>query len=278
MGKTILSQLLRILLICALLLVGGYFFFVQTRIGQSIDNAAYFGHDAVHRAVLAWDGKILSTVTPHTLIFAAIVVMVLSILRRRISTGVLLVAAMAVAVEGAELLKRYLPREQLVDPAGPVPPYFRTDTYPSGHTTFGTSIALALLLVLPAAWRPWFAVVAAGGSAAYAVGVLFAGWHRPSDSIGGILWAALCMGSAAAVILWIRKSRAVPRSPHPAAKALPFTVGTAALLAVLWSASLSGGRFPDADAPFFIASALIVGTAFAVGGSFGWLLGGADEL
>jgi membrane-associated phospholipid phosphatase len=78
---------------------------------------------------------------------------------------------------------------------------FQTNTYPSGHTTVVTSLALSLLLVSPSRWRPWLAIAGGCISATVATGVLFVGAHRPSDALGALAWSGLCMNVAAAFVV-----------------------------------------------------------------------------
>src|SRR6202044_1267063 len=64
--------------------------------------------------------------------------------------------------------------------------------------------ALSLLLVSSSRWRPWLAVAAGCMTATFATGVLFAGWHRPSDALGALAWSGFlyergsCLGNPAA--------------------------------------------------------------------------------
>jgi membrane-associated phospholipid phosphatase len=61
------------------------------------------------------------------------------------------------------------------------------NSFPSGHTTAAASIAVALLLVVPAGFR--LLAVCAGAALTGAVGlsVVILGWHYPSDVLGAFL-------------------------------------------------------------------------------------------
>jgi hypothetical protein len=65
------------------------------------------------------------------------------------------------------------------------------------------SLALALVLVVPARARPAAAVGGFAYAALVGIGVVTAGWHRPSDVVGAYLvvtgWAAV---AAAALLAW----------------------------------------------------------------------------
>lgn len=84
------------------------------------------------------------------------------------------------------------------------------NSFPSGHTTAAASIAVALLLVVPAAHR--FAAVVVGAAIAAAVGfsVVILGWHYPSDVLGGLLVVG-AWGFAA--LAWLRARAGRDRAP-----------------------------------------------------------------
>jgi membrane-associated phospholipid phosphatase len=60
-------------------------------------------------------------------------------------------------------------------------------SFPSGHTTAAASIAVALLLVVPATYRLVAATVGLALTAAVGISVVVLGWHYPSDVLGGLL-------------------------------------------------------------------------------------------
>jgi membrane-associated phospholipid phosphatase len=64
------------------------------------------------------------------------------------------------------------------------------NSFPSGHTTAAASIAVALLLVVPAAHRLLAAGVGAALTGAVGLSVVILGWHYPSDVLGALLVVA----------------------------------------------------------------------------------------
>jgi len=80
------------------------------------------------------------------------------------------------------------------------------DSFPSGHTTAAASIAVALLLVTPAAHRLAAAVAGVAITAAVGFSVVILGWHYPSDVLGGLLVVG-AWGFAALAWLRIRAGR-----------------------------------------------------------------------
>jgi membrane-associated phospholipid phosphatase len=63
-------------------------------------------------------------------------------------------------------------------------------SFPSGHTTAAASIAVALLLVVPAGYRLLAAGVGAALTATVGLSVVVLGWHYPSDVVGALLVVA----------------------------------------------------------------------------------------
>jgi membrane-associated phospholipid phosphatase len=84
------------------------------------------------------------------------------------------------------------------------------NSFPSGHTTAAASIAVALLLVVPAAHRLAAAVVGLLLTAAVGVSVVVLGWHYPSDVLGGLLVVG-AWGFAA--LAWLRRRDGRDRAP-----------------------------------------------------------------
>ncbi|MBS1679572.1 MAG: phosphatase PAP2 family protein [Actinobacteria bacterium] len=84
------------------------------------------------------------------------------------------------------------------------------NSFPSGHTTAAASIAVALLLVAPAAHRLVAAVVGLGVTAAVGFSVVILGWHYPSDVLGGLLVVG-AWGFAA--LAWLRLRAGRDRAP-----------------------------------------------------------------
>ena len=80
-------------------------------------------------------------------------------------------------------------------------------SWPSGHMTAATALALALILVVPARWRFTAAVAGTLWVVAIAGTILLLGMHLASDVVAGMLVAGAWAGLAIAVL------RAWPDSP-----------------------------------------------------------------
>jgi hypothetical protein len=275
-GWTIQKRLLLGALICAFLLIVGYFVLVSTSWGHKLDNDAYLGRKALNWKVARLDSHILDLVTKVTLLLASVIVLVIAAVRRCALVGVIAVAGFGCAVVGAEVLKHKLPWRALVPSDGLLGKGFQTGTYPSGHGTAGVSLALSLLLVSSSRWRPWLAVAAGCISATFATGVLIAGWHRPSDALGALAWSGFCMTVAAAFAVKLR-GKPRPAIAH-ADRALFGSVGVGILaVAATWLvAAASAPRYPHGDLPFFAATGLIIVGVFSLVTWYGWQLRAVD--
>jgi len=259
--RRILLRLLLLISISGILLAVGYGFFVRTAAGQALDAAGYFGRMPQDRVLKAYDNEILGMVRKNVILIVAGIILVFAAIRRRLLDGLIVLAGAALAIEGAEFLKHVLYRPELVKPAGPMPAYFVGDTYPSGHTSVATSLALAAMLLTPAAWRVAAAVLAGFVSASYATGVLFAGWHRPSDALGGIFWTLCCLGLAAFFLVAIRRHEVDRPRGGAACWMLPVIPGAAV---ALWLGMVCAGSTPGATGFVFVMmTAAILAASFA---------------
>jgi len=101
-------------------------------------------------------------------------------------------AVMVLAPVSADLLKPLL--------AQPHVGFGRTiaaGSWPSGHATAATALALSAVLVTPARWRVLAAPLAAAFMLGVGMALLIRVWHMPSDVLGGYLlgglWIALAV-------------------------------------------------------------------------------------
>jgi len=245
-----------------------YLVAVRTGWGQNLDNAALVGRTTRPEVVRATD-RLLNTISVSSLVLVGGVIVLIALLRGRPH----LALTAAVLVVGAnlttEVLKHWiLGRPTLVQP-NPLGPSF-----PSGHSTVAMSLALALVLVVPETARALTALGAFAYAALVGVGVVTAGWHRPSDVAGAYLvttaWAAL---ATAFLLAWRGTTRV--RRPRQALAPLvpPLLVGgglvllvigflgLAATLVALRQDQLDAVRFDEAYAA---ALTLIVGSGLVL--------------
>ena len=257
-------------LLLGALLAAGYFFFVGSSVGQCWDNQGYAGRPVAGPDVRIFDADILQEVTKRSLLVAFAAILLLSFVFRCPVVGGVAVLAAAAAVFGAEFLKHTLPRALLSPPIGSVPGYFSSDTYPSGHTTVGMSLALAIVMVSGPRIRAWTAVAAGVMGTSYATAVLFIGWHRPSDALGGIAWSGFCFAVAAGFLVLFRGHHSL--TPH-VSKAT-WLSGLLGLLMIsgLFAIPFFQAGYAGSGMPFFSMTACILAAGFAMPAWFAFAL------
>ena len=249
-------------IVCYILFVIFYVVLVGTHWGHQLDDDAFLGRGALNRHVVTLDAALLMRISNATILTAAGVLLLTSVVRRRVLVGILAIAGFFTAVIGAEILK------DLVLPWRPLVPDdarltdLQLNSYPSGHATIATAFVLALLMVSPARWRSWLTAVAGTISSIFAAGVLFAGWHRASDALGALAWSAVCMNLAAAAAVRLRGRLAMGKPRY----ALSFSValGIVMLAVSFLTAAAAAPRYPHRDLPFFLLTGLIIASAFTL--------------
>lgn len=207
-----LPDFLGLTLACALGAVGVYLAAVHTAVGQRIDTHLRGGILRDENPVAyAATSDLLDTISVWSLALMGAAVMGIALARRRphlaVGVGVLVLAANVTT----QILKRYLPRPDLVPEQWPEP-----GSYPSGHVTVAMSLAMALILVAPASLRLMAAVIGSVYALGVGVAVIALDWHRPSDVLGAYLvvtaWTGLV---AAALILRPDRTEEADRPPTP---------------------------------------------------------------
>jgi hypothetical protein len=126
--------------------------------------------------------RFLDLLPTISLVMAAVVVLFVTVIRRRWTEAAIAVAACIGANVATQVLKALLP-------ARPDKGVVTLDlnSLPSGHTTLAASAAAAVFLMASPRWRPMAGFV--GGSFAIASGVstLINQWHRPADVVAAFL-------------------------------------------------------------------------------------------
>ena len=189
--------------------IGLYLVFVRLPIGQRWDDRALLGgllagEDARKALTAALHGIRIST-----LVLMVALLLVIGLLRHRFAVAVLAVAGFGGAVVSAEVLKRVLPRRDLAPELNAYVDNGNIDTYPSGHSTIAMGFALALVLVTSPRYRAPLAVVAMLWAAAVPMAALAAGWHRPSDVLGGMALGLAWLAGVAALAA-LQSGRVLP--------------------------------------------------------------------
>jgi membrane-associated phospholipid phosphatase len=178
---------------------------------QRADQATLTGFAglAEHSKLRAAASFIAHLCDPSPYVYFAAAVIVLALVRRRFWVATAIAAIILGANETKPLLAE--PRAAwLLGGVAPVGP----SSWPSGHATAAMSLALCLVIAVPARARP--AVAALGAMFAVAVSYSFLAleWHYPSDVLGGFLVAAIwtLLGAAAVFAVDARGATGVPTS------------------------------------------------------------------
>jgi membrane-associated phospholipid phosphatase len=277
-GKGTATLFVLATLACIAGLAATYFFFVRTTTGQFIDESALVEAVALSGTAGKAATKLLDWLPALSVVIASVVVIFVTILRRRWAAAGIAIAACVGANLATQILKDLLP----------VRPYRGVETLelnslPSGHTTMAASAAAAVFLMVSPRWRPLAGFL--GGSFAVATGVstLINQWHRPADVVAAFLVVGAFMLPAGWLII-----RTGPRwnvwdgyNEHWASArvwvALPALTGLAAA-GVAAYALLSigpGGQEISTTTYFWAGTSLIVAAGYLAAVACIWLFGRA---
>ncbi len=182
-------------LLCIAGVALAYLLFVHTDFGARIDEAALQGRAAATVKGTEFAQNLLTTISVGTLALAIGAIVVQAIARGRWTLALVAATVIIGAVITTEILKHViLTRPDLV--FSPID--YRS--YPSGHTTVAYSVGVAAAIVAPDTLRDRVAFLAIAYGGAIGVATVAAGWHRPSDVLGGYLvtisWASLTIAAA----------------------------------------------------------------------------------
>ncbi|MEV8513652.1 phosphatase PAP2 family protein [Dactylosporangium sp. NPDC051484] len=166
-------------------------FFVGTEHGQRLDYVAITGNSIGRAHVETLVHDTLNGISAVSLTAATIVIGFIALARRRVALAAGAVLLIGGANVTTQVLKALIHRPELGIDAQRAA---AGNSLPSGHATVAASVAVALVLVLPAKARGPAALLGAVFAALAGVATLSAGWHRPSDAVAALLvvgaWAA----------------------------------------------------------------------------------------
>ncbi len=252
-----------------------YVVFVRTPIGQRWDDRAYLGSLLAGLESRQRITSILHEIRISTLVLMVLLLLVIGLLRRRFATAVLTAVAFGGAVVSAEILKRVLRRPDLVPDMNSLVNESNIDTFPSGHATIATGFALGLLIVSSLRARQWIAAFGMLWAAGISTAALIAGWHRPSDLIGGVALATVWLAGATALATGrfgrIRPVGDAVRWLIPMGVAV-VALDLVVLLAWIWRGDT--GQIPVGGGltAFIVGAVLVAGSAVAAVAVFAYLL------
>jgi membrane-associated phospholipid phosphatase len=182
---------------CVLATTGVWLLAFQTGVGARLDSTVLGGFTGLRGSrvePVAATAAHLADPIPFALLALGLVAVAMARHRPRHALVV------AVVLAGANVTTQLLKQPAAAPRPADAPPFAPlADAWPSGHTTAAMTLALCLVVVAPARYRPLAA--AAGGmyAVAQAYGLLVMGWHYPSDVVGafGVATGWLALGVAA---------------------------------------------------------------------------------
>ena len=252
-------------------LVSTYLIFVVAPLGKQIDAMALAGRLDSGRGLLGLDHAILQLISAPTLALGLVGVALGAQLVGRRKVGIRLVIAVAGAVTTAELLKGVLPFSDSANQWK-----WGAGGFPSGHVTIAAAFSLAALTLLPERRSHQASGPLVAWAVLVATSTVSAGWHRPSEALGGAIlalgWhrALLSRGAASNEIIphpsnqW--RSGAWYRFGRSRSIAVPWFCGVALMIVVtaLMSPPSSSESLPESDPSLYVAVILAVAIAVSV--------------
>ena len=145
---------------------------------------------------------LLDLLEPPFFITWAIVLVVIALRQGRGRVALAVALVLGLAPLSAELLKPLVAHSH----AQIAPVYITDASWPSGHATAATTLALCAVLVAPPARRRFVGIVGLTLVAAVGCALLILAWHMPSDVLGGYLLGTLWVSLAVAALKASRRS------------------------------------------------------------------------
>jgi membrane-associated phospholipid phosphatase len=255
----------------------------QTLPGQRIADLILFGRFAADLAVVRAATDALAAISVVFAATAGLGLAIFALARGGFGLATAVVALVGGANVTSQWLELLLERPNLLGPLA----YATGNSFPSGHTTLVSSLALASILVAPRRIRTPVAVAAAVLTAVVGVSTIITGWHRLADVEGSIL-ISLAWATVVTAILVLAQGW-IPRRTwgHGLGGRATALAGAAGLLAVIAGAAgvavavgdpaplaqLVEARSP-ASATFVAALAIAAGTSLVACAAYVWAMRG----
>lgn len=230
-------RLCSLAVVSSAVLVTVYLLGVRTAVGQALGDAAYLGRLAESATLRHFDRNVLEAIDIRVFLLGALALFAVAAVRRQWRAGFLVTAAYLAAILSAEILKAVLTRPILAPEMEALMGAKQgLNTYPSGHSTFATGLALGVIFLVPAVARAWVAMGGIGFVVLVTGAVVTAGWHRPTDAVAGIALATIWVSLTAALVT--RRTAVITGVPGamrlvPYAGAAIGAVGAIVLVAML---------------------------------------------
>ncbi len=263
------------LVLLAALFWACYSFFVMTKLGQWIDEAALLGGEAF----LAADktrGPALAFLDhmPAASALLAGGFILFALLRRRDFLRPAVAGALLLGAAGStQLLKHVLLVRPDLNISGA-----SMNSFPSGHTTFAAAAMAAIFIVAPVAHRPPVALLGWAYAAVAGASTLVLGWHRPSDVLAAYLVVAWWSVLAGLFLRHAHGSGPGPRTAAAGSRSVPERLLRASAVVGAVAAAAALGLALAMDHPAIgtvgngalfvflaVGLALVLGTAMVTG-------------
>jgi len=153
---------------------------------------------------------LLHLLNPVLYVLWAIALIALALAEDRLWLAVAVAVVLVMAPFSAELLKPLLAHPHATVGGARI----GAASWPSGHSTAATALAMCAVLVAPPRWRRAVAALGALFVLAVSLSLLVLAWHMPSDVVGGILLATLWTALALAALRVLDRPR--PGAAEPA--------------------------------------------------------------
>nr|WP_091308934.1 phosphatase PAP2 family protein [Amycolatopsis tolypomycina] len=180
----------------ALAFIAAYLLFVRTEAGRGVENGVVRSAQSAG-TTMDWADLLRQVDLVVVLGGVAVLIVAISVVRRRLALGVMALVLLAAPLVVAQLLKLYvLERPNTGDRFGVA----SHNSFPSGHVSAAMAVLVALAIVLPRRYRRPAMVAGGVGVAWVSAAAVALGWHRLSDTVGGCLLVAAVTCAGAAVV------------------------------------------------------------------------------
>lgn len=272
-------QLLILAVAAGLVFVSTYVIFIRTPFGQRWDDRAYLGGLLASLGMRQDLTAILHRITVPSITLAMLGLLAVALVRRRTALGVLTMVSVGAAILTSEILKRALARPDLAEDLNALVGKGNEATFPSGHSTIATAFALGFVMVSAPRLRGIVSLAALVLATSVPLATVAAGWHRPSDAIGGIAVALIWLSAAAAGAA--RRSRTLMPSAPSLRTLAVMVVGVlilrlAGTVTWVWFGSIADVPVNNGTEAFLVGQGLVTSVAVAGVSCFAALIGTLD--
>lgn len=234
-----------------------WYVFIRTNDGRRFENFVWDSRRVMAPRVRRTQNDALNLVTELTLGVGLVVILLLGVVRRTWWVALVTCAGIGGATVSTQVLKRIvINRPPTIGELARI----SANSFPSGHATICTAVALGALLMTGQRWRRLAMVLAAAWVAFQCTGVVTSGWHRPSDTLAGYAVAMAWM--AAAVWVLAATGQVSPERPRPltSARTRSLLLGVAGVSAVglLVGVSVGGDSTFSRGGAAYVLSILVL--------------------